>query len=74
MKKLLLALALGAMAVAGCGGQPSTDARQSESASGPFEIAVIPKALTGEPWKTIQAGADAAGKETGATIVWAGPS
>jgi len=36
-------------------------------------IAVIPKGTTHTFWQSIRAGAERAGKETGATIIWRGP-
>ncbi len=38
-----------------------------------LEIAVIPKGMTHEFWKSIQAGAVRAGKELGVKILWKGP-
>ncbi len=38
-----------------------------------YTIAVIPKGTTHSYWKSVQAGADKAGKEFGATIVFKGP-
>ncbi len=38
-----------------------------------LEIAVIPKGMTHEFWKSIQAGAVKAGRELGVTILWKGP-
>lgn len=64
--------------LAGC--QP---ARQGEPASAPPEaaapaagptIAVVPKAVSQQFWTTVRAGAEAAGKELGVTIVWKGPN
>jgi ribose transport system substrate-binding protein len=39
----------------------------------PVRIAVIPKGTTHVFWKSIEAGAQAAGKELGVAIVWKGP-
>ncbi len=39
----------------------------------PIRIAVIPKGTTHVFWKSIEAGAQAAGKELGVAIVWKGP-
>jgi ribose transport system substrate-binding protein len=53
-------LAMGAISVQG-----------AEAARG--RIAVIPKGTTHVFWKSVEAGAQAAGKELGAEIVWKGP-
>lgn len=38
-----------------------------------YEVAVVPKGLVHEFWLTVKAGADAAGDEYGAEILWKGP-
>ncbi len=43
------------------------------TASG-LKIAVVPKGTAHVFWKTVQAGAEAAGKESGAQILWNGPA
>jgi ribose transport system substrate-binding protein len=43
------------------------------AAGGKFTLAVIPKGTTHEFWKSVKAGADNAGRETGARIIWKGP-
>jgi len=40
----------------------------------PLRIAVVPKGLVHQFWLTVKAGADAAGKELGAEILWKGPA
>jgi ribose transport system substrate-binding protein len=75
MKRLLLVV-LALTVVAGCGQQqdaqqPSPHAPEGE---GGLRIAVIPKGLSHQFWLTVKAGADAAGKEVGAEIIWQGPS
>jgi ribose transport system substrate-binding protein len=40
---------------------------------GKFTLAVIPKGTTHEFWKSVHAGADTAGKQAGANIIWKGP-
>jgi ribose transport system substrate-binding protein len=69
MKKLLLLMTLAA--AVSCGGRdnPST---ATGSSSG-LTIAVIPKGTTHVFWQSIRAGAEQAGKEFGATIIWRGP-
>lgn len=59
----LVAVAL----LAACGG--GTPDREDT-----YTIAVIPKGLGHQFWNTVRAGAEAAGEELGATIVWIGPS
>jgi ribose transport system substrate-binding protein len=67
MKKTLAALLLAGCAA--CGGADKTAA----PAAGAFTIAVIPKGTTHVFWQSIRAGAEQAGKELGATIIWRGP-
>jgi len=43
-------------------------------ATGTLKIAVIPKATAHQFWTTVKAGAEAAGAEAGAEIIWKGPS
>jgi ribose transport system substrate-binding protein len=56
-------------ATAACSGGEKTAA----PAAGAFTIAVIPKGTTHVFWQSIRAGAEQAGKELGATIIWRGP-
>src|SRR3569833_670496 len=44
-----------------------------KSASDHLKIAVIPKGMTHVFWQTVKAGADAAGKEMNADVLWQGP-
>lgn len=65
------------LSLAGCGGQPGTP--EKTSAPPPkqdrrLQIAVIPKGLANQFWLTVKAGADAAGREIGADIIWQGPA
>ncbi len=55
-----------------CSGEKSTPATSTPASSG-MTIAVIPKGTTHTFWQSIRAGAERAGKETGATIIWRGP-
>lgn len=80
-RALVLLIVLGV--VAGCGQQDSQpepraaggeQTRQPAEASGGYKIAVIPKGLAHQFWRTVNAGAEAAAKETGAAIVWNGPA
>ena len=55
-------------ACAACGGD-----KAAAPAPAAFTIAVIPKGTTHAFWQSIRAGAERAGKELGATIIWRGP-
>jgi ribose transport system substrate-binding protein len=73
MKKTL-ALVLFAACAASCGGSDKTAPPAAGGSGGSgFTIAVIPKGTTHVFWQSIRAGADRAGRELGATIVWRGP-
>src|SRR4051794_4273181 len=79
----LLAAALLAITVTGCpkekantGGDnapTTTGGGTASGAAGKMKIAVIPKGTAHSFWQTVKLGADAAGKEEGAEIVWQGP-
>jgi ribose transport system substrate-binding protein len=43
------------------------------ASSGSMKIAVIPKGTTQEFWQSVKAGAEQAGREAGAQVVWKGP-
>src|SRR5437867_2937577 len=69
-------LALFLLAVTtGCGGgeKAPADLKSTAAATSGFTIAVIPKGTTHVFWQSIRAGAEQAGKELGATIIWRGP-
>ena len=70
MRKILLLLVCSALLFWGAcrSGQKSAPASEKK-----LEIAVIPKGMTHEFWKSIQAGAVKAGRELGVTILWKGP-
>lgn len=72
-----LTLSLVAVCVlAGCGGPSAPKSAEPGGAAkqDTLEIAVIPKGLTHQFWVTVRAGAEAAAKELGATVVWQGPT
>jgi ribose transport system substrate-binding protein len=70
-KRLALILLAGC---AGCGGGDKAAApAASGTASSGFTIAVIPTGTTHVFWQCIRAGAERAGSELGATIIWRGP-
>jgi ribose transport system substrate-binding protein len=56
-----------------CSAACRPDGEESPGASGRLDIAVIPKGMTHEFWKSIQAGAVRAGRELGVNILWKGP-
>jgi len=76
-------LSLAILIVTGCSSNPGTDSGNSATnnsttstsgSSGPkLTIAVIPKGATHEYWKAMHAGADAAAKDLGVTVIWKGP-
>ena len=71
MKKLLLAiLSVAVSALPGCGSSNEEDGAGSTQ----YTIAVVPKGLGHQFWLTVKAGADAAGAEFGAKIIWNGPA
>lgn len=63
------------VALAAC--SPKDSATDSAAAPGgggsTYDIAVIPKGLSHQFWTTVKAGAEQAGKEFNATILWNGP-
>src|SRR5215207_8365820 len=74
MKRLLALLIL--LGVSGCSGSDKAAAPADASSGGPasaLTIAVIPKGTSHVFWQSIRAGAERAGKELGATIIWRGP-
>src|SRR5436190_13409613 len=75
MKKAFAILLLAATAACSGGDKAPAPASSGSAApaSGGFTIAVIPKGTTHEFWQSIRAGAERAGKEDGATIIWRGP-
>lgn len=79
MKHAVLSLLLViAFLMVGCGGQkPAEPAPGASPTAQPgadtLEIAVIPKGLAHQFWISVKAGAEIAGKEFGASILWQGP-
>jgi len=69
-RRLFLALGLMGIALAGCGGGTEEAASSGDAK---YTIAVLPKGVGHQFWLTVRSGADAAGKELGANIVWNGP-
>jgi ribose transport system substrate-binding protein len=79
MKKIPLLLCGCASILAGCNSsQPSNNSTSDRQSStqiieGKPTIAVVPKGSTHSYWKSVQVGAEKAGKELGANIVFKGP-
>jgi ribose transport system substrate-binding protein len=66
MKRVLAAIVLLIASACGGGAKPATS-------SSALTIAVIPKGTSHTFWQSIHAGANRAGKELGAEIIWRGP-
>jgi len=64
------ALAAAAVLVTGCGRKAPAPTGKKSS----LTIAVVPKTTTNTFWLTVKAGADAAAKDTGVSIIWRGPT
>jgi len=86
MKRAGIAVMVMLIGVVGCGPQtpvpgqkqgaepaPGSQAGQTAKKEG-LRIAVIPKGLSHQFWLTVKAGAEAAGKEFNAQIIWQGPA
>jgi len=73
-----LGIAIMASTLAGCQKEkaPTSSVSSATNADKPttYKIAVIPKATAHSFWLTVKAGADSAGREEGAEIIWQGPS
>jgi ribose transport system substrate-binding protein len=70
LKKILHLFAAVALIFAACGRSEKTKAA---SPAKTYKIAVIPKGMTHEFWKSIHAGALQAARELGVEILWKGP-
>lgn len=62
--------------ISGCGRQakPPADGSAAGASASKLEIAVVPKGVAFDFWQAVRAGAEQAGKEEGATILWNGPA
>ncbi len=70
---LVLALALTVL-VSACKKQTQDNPKDGKTAGATaVKVAVIPKGTTHIFWKSIHAGAEKAGRETGADVIWQGP-
>jgi ribose transport system substrate-binding protein len=79
----LLALATLALAVTGCpkdnggtsiGAPPPSNATAGNTPGKTLQIALVPKGTTQSYWQTVKAGAEQAGKEENANIIFQGPT
>src|SRR5579862_7030105 len=57
----------------GAAGGPAATIQPSSTSNSGITIAVIPKGTTHDYWKSVQAGAEAAGNEEKVQIDWKGP-
>src|SRR5947207_7080020 len=73
MKKTFAIVLLAACTACGGGEKAPAELKSTAPGAGAFTIAVIPKGTTHTFWQSIRAGAEQAGKELGATIIWRGP-
>ncbi len=69
-KKILLLIAAGALVFSACG---RSEKAKAAAPAKTIKIAVIPKGMTHEFWKSIHAGALQAARELGVEIIWKGP-
>jgi ribose transport system substrate-binding protein len=76
MKRVLVMLGVSIALLAGCK-KEEAGAGGAAATSGPAQreirVAVIPKGTTHAFWRAVEAGADQAGKDTAATVIWKGP-
>ncbi|MCH8855746.1 MAG: substrate-binding domain-containing protein [Proteobacteria bacterium] len=75
-RPLFFVLALAA-ALSGCGASDDAASPGGDTGAGgdpAYTIAVVPKGLGHQFWLTVKQGAEAAGKEFNAKIIWNGPS
>jgi ribose transport system substrate-binding protein len=74
-----LAVPMAALVLTGCvreaqqSGTGAPSPAPAAAVEGTLKIAVVPKGTTHEFWQTIKAGADAAGRDFDAQILWNGP-
>lgn len=61
-----------ALLAAGCS-SPAPETSGSKPEGKTLRVAVIPKGTTHEFWKSVEAGAEEAGKELGVEVIWKGP-
>jgi len=73
MRRLLLVLSMTAALSVGCKKEPSSGGEAGTTKPSDLTIAVIPKGTTHEFWKSVDAGAQQAGRDLGVQIIWKGP-
>jgi ribose transport system substrate-binding protein len=83
MKRFVIGLTV-LLAIAGCGQQSSvpstTNAAPLDQKAQPpakkdrYQIGVVPKGLSHQFWLTVKAGAETAGREFNADVIWQGPA
>lgn len=79
MLSLIVGIALIFLLISGCGQQQESQSGDSEQipqqgVEEPIKIGVVVKALNSDFWKTVEAGAKAAGKDLGVEVEVLGPS
>lgn len=79
MKRSLLLASILTLALVGCSGGDKDTTSDAPTTNGKvatgekMQIAVIPKGTQHVFWKSVQAGAEKAGKELGVDVIWKGP-
>jgi len=73
-RTLLLVVAVLSGALVGCGKQADRVKPKAPGSAKKTVVGVVPKGLAHIFWQTVHAGAEAAGKEFGAEILWQGPA
>lgn len=71
-RRTLLMIVAASIGFAGCDGENTTDTAGGGGAK-KYTIAVLPKGVGHQFWLTVRSGADAAGEEFNADIIWNGP-
>ena len=74
-RREFLAMTVAGAVLAGCGGENPPGGGSSAAGGGDrkYTIAVLPKGVGHQFWLTVRSGADAAGKDLNANIIWNGP-
>ncbi len=72
-RRLFLVMAMAGAALAGCSSKNAPGAADAGGGKKKYTIAVLPKGVGHQFWLTVRAGADAAGKDLNAQIIWNGP-
>jgi ribose transport system substrate-binding protein len=74
-RRFFVAMTVCGAALAGCGGEKAPEGGADSASAGgkKYTIAVLPKGVGHQFWLTVRSGAEAAGKDLNANIVWNGP-